>query len=59
MSGMREHTPKSMWLPDGKTCSDCVHLDRCVAMFGGDPNGTACDWSPSRFTAAKSARGAM
>jgi hypothetical protein len=38
-------------LPSGKTCADCAHIRRCVAMFGGDPKNTACDWIPSRFLA--------
>lgn len=50
---LRIHTDKSMWLPDGKTCGDCVHVARCVAMFAGNPAGDACGWSPSRFREAK------
>jgi hypothetical protein len=39
-------------LPEGKTCADCIHVRRCVAMFGGDPGNTSCDWIPSRYLAA-------
>ena len=36
-------------LPDGKTCSDCLHLEKCVSLFGGDAGRSACDFFPSRF----------
>lgn len=45
----RQHAPQSMWLPDGKTCGDCVHVGRCQAMFGHIPQDKVCDWDPSRF----------
>lgn len=35
-------------LPDGKTCADCVHVERCVSMFGQKSTDTACQWIPSR-----------
>jgi hypothetical protein len=38
-----------MNLPDGKTCGDCVHLRRCVAIFGHKPEDTYCDFFPRRF----------
>lgn len=40
----------SMDLPHGKTCSDCVHLDRCVHLFGIFPTNRWCDFSPSLFS---------
>jgi hypothetical protein len=42
----------SMRLPVGKTCAQCIHLPRCVAMFGAQPENRVCDFSPSRFTLA-------
>ncbi len=47
--------PKEAWLPAGKTCSDCRHLDLCVAVFAGNPEHNACDWSPSRFSPRRQA----
>ncbi len=35
-------------LPEGKTCADCVHVRRCVEMFGQKPEDTACQFIPSR-----------
>jgi hypothetical protein len=42
----------AMRLPAGKTCGDCVHVRRCVAMFGHVPADTSCDFYPSRFRPA-------
>lgn len=41
----------AMNLPEGKTCADCVHCDRCTSMFGHIPADEVCDWYPSRFAA--------
>lgn len=38
-----------MQLPDGKTCGDCAHVRRCVAIFGHKPEDTYCDFFPRRF----------
>lgn len=38
-----------MRLPVGKTCGDCAHLARCVAMFGAVAGSLVCDFSPSKF----------
>ncbi len=38
-----------MQLPQGKTCVDCAHLSRCVAIFGHKPEDTYCDFFPRRF----------
>jgi hypothetical protein len=38
-----------MSLPDGKTCGDCHHFQRCNAIFGHIAVDEVCDWSPSRF----------
>jgi hypothetical protein len=45
-----------MRLPTGVTCGDCVHIYRCKAMFGHVEADTYCDWSPSRFIAAREAK---
>lgn len=36
-------------LPEGKTCSDCVHSERCSWLIGIKGTETQCDWLPSRF----------
>lgn len=36
-------------LPDGKICADCVHVRRCVAIFGMTPEDTSCSFFPRRF----------
>lgn len=41
-----------MDLPADQTCGDCVHAQRCTAMFGHIHKDELCDWSPSRFRAA-------
>lgn len=38
-----------MDLPDGKTCADCLHAERCIEMFGATPDKTKCGWEPIRF----------
>lgn len=40
-----------MDLPDGLTCGDCFHEERCCAIFGHVPEDTYCDWFPRRFHA--------
>lgn len=46
--------PDKMRLPPGTTCGNCVHLRRCVLIFGHTETDTICDWSPSRFHARPS-----
>ena len=36
-------------LPAGKSCNDCVHIDRCYFLVGVAPTDTRCDFDPSRF----------
>ncbi len=38
-----------MRLPDGKTCGDCVHVEKCVAMCGARRENTSCGFEPVRF----------
>lgn len=45
--------PEKMRLPSGVTCGQCVHIRRCKAIYGHVETDTYCDWSPSRFHAAK------
>lgn len=47
------HDDDKMNLPEGKTCADCVHCQRCCLMFGHIPADQVCDWSPSRFQLKK------
>ncbi len=42
-------TETCMQLPEGKTCGNCRHELRCVAMFGHTSTDTYCDWFPRRF----------
>ncbi len=44
---------EQMNLPEGMTCGDCVHCNRCTMMFGHIPADEVCDWSPSRFREVK------
>ena len=39
-----------MKVPGDKTCSDCMHCNRCVALGYSKPNNTSCDFYPNRFT---------
>lgn len=42
----------TMDLPDGKTCSDCMHFKRtCEWLISCEPTRTRCDWYPIRFAA--------
>lgn len=38
-----------MQLPEGKTCADCAHIERCMMMFHGNPKNTMCGWEPIKF----------
>lgn len=49
----RKNDSDKMNLPEGKTCSDCVHCRRCTMMFGHIPTDEVCDWAPSRFHLAE------
>lgn len=40
---------KAMQLPPGKTCADCVHVQRCVVFGFSWPSRTRCDFYPSRY----------
>jgi len=35
-----------MKLPEGKTCANCLHVVRCVVLFGAKHTNTICDFSP-------------
>jgi hypothetical protein len=47
--------PDKMRLPVGVTCGDCARIARCKALFGRAATDATCDWSPSRFVAARPA----
>ena len=38
-----------MDLPEGKTCNDCHHFERCNGMFGHIVEDEVCDWAPCKF----------
>ena len=40
-----------MKLPEGKTCNDCSHVERCISMFGAKRENTSCGFEPIRFVA--------
>lgn len=40
-----------MDLPDGKTCAECTHVERCTTMFGAKRDDKSCGWGPIRFKA--------
>ena len=47
----------AMKLPEGKTCGDCVHMDRCVRVLGcTKPERTSCDFFPNKFKEASNAK---
>ena len=43
----------SSHLPNGKTCGDCAHMNRCEWLISCDPQNTRCDWAPHRFVEVK------
>lgn len=43
-----------MGLPDGRTCGDCRHIERCLGFgFTGSPKRKDCDFFPRRFLEAR------
>src|SRR5262245_39038649 len=38
-----------MSLPEGKTCADCFHFERCTALFNPNQAPEVCDFAPSQF----------
>lgn len=40
-----------MLLPDGKTCGDYIHIERCELMFHGNSANKSCGFEPIRFKA--------
>ena len=49
MSASEIDYASDMRLPAEKTCGDCVHTRRCVALFGHTATDTVCDFYPSRY----------
>jgi len=47
----------TMDLPDGKTCGDCAHTPRCLALgYTENADMTRCDFFPVRFMAKAEGR---
>jgi hypothetical protein len=47
-----------MQLPEGKTCADCVHTERCCEVLGcSSPDRDYCDFFPRRFHQRQAATG--
>jgi hypothetical protein len=42
-----------MCLPEGKTCDDCIHFERCCFLGATSKGQRECDWFPIRFKEAK------
>lgn len=42
-------TPETCMGLSGKTCGDCVHAERCVAMYGKRREDISCDFFPRKF----------
>lgn len=38
-----------MQLPEGETCEECTHANKCTAMYGAKLENTWCDFHPVRF----------
>ncbi len=38
-----------MLLPDGITCNDCIHRNRCITLFAQEERNTSCQFYPNRF----------
>lgn len=38
-----------MKLPDGKSCADCRHINRCESFGVASKIDTSCDYHPSKF----------
>ncbi len=38
-----------MVLPEGRTCKDCLHVRKCVAIFGAKEGNDFCGFFPRRF----------
>ena len=36
-------------IPDGQTCLDCIHIQRCTWLLQRQGTEVNCDWIPSRF----------
>ena len=46
---MAQSAIENMRLPDGKTCSGCVHDKRCKFLISRKGTETECDFYPSKF----------
>jgi len=49
--GTKDHRDQyRMLLPDGKTCADCKHVEKCVSMWGGNESNTRCGFGDNKFS---------
>lgn len=39
----------NMLLPDGVTCKECTHSNRCCSLFGQEETSESCQFHPNRF----------
>jgi hypothetical protein len=46
-----DHTV-AMQLPEGKTCTECRNIARCLAFGFTEAKNTSCDFFPNRFKEA-------
>lgn len=45
--------PSGLLIPNGKRCSDCAHVDRCVRLGFTKRDNRTCDFAPTRFREAR------
>lgn len=41
-----------MMLPEGETCANCGHFERCEFLGTAKLTNVKCDWAPHRFVKA-------
>ena len=45
----KDNCREEMGHPEGITCSDCFHCERCTSIFGQSAEATHCQFYPRRF----------
>lgn len=44
----------NMLLPDGKSCTDCKHANKCLTLFKEEESNTRCQFYPNAYEEKKS-----
>lgn len=47
--------PSRLSLPEGRSCAECVHLERCRRLQVTWPERRQCEFWPSRFRMGRAA----